>query len=162
MNQPQLARGLIWLAFGAGMVHAGFSLYWALGGTWLFNTLGQVAVQVAQRGDRFASSLLTAVALFKAVAASLPVLNAYGTLPWPQLWRAISWGGSLLLVVYGAVNTVAAWLVLLGLIVPASYDRPALLGHAALWDPLFLIWGLALTGYLWLTRTTTANASRKR
>lgn len=154
MGKPKLAKGLIWLAFSAGIVHAGFSLYWALGGTWLLNTVGQVATTITQRGARFTVLFLLGVALFKALAASFPVLNAYGTLPWSGLWRSISWIGGLLLILYGAVNTITAWLVLLGIIVPASYDRPALLGHAALWDPLFLIWGLGLTAYLWQTRKT--------
>ncbi len=60
---------------------------------------------------------------------------------------------SRLLVLYGGINTGVSNAVLAGWIVPAGgYDSPAMAGHAWLWDPLFLLWGLALGGYLALSR----------
>lgn len=41
------SRSFVWLACIAGTVHAGFSLYWALGGQWLLATVGQWAVQLS-------------------------------------------------------------------------------------------------------------------
>jgi hypothetical protein len=35
--------------------------------------------------------------------------------------------------------------------VDGGYDRTAMIGHVALWDPLFALWGLALLGSLWLS-----------
>ena len=44
--------------------------------------------------------------------------------------------------------------VLAGLIhIDEAYDRTAMIGHVALWDPLFALWGVALLGPLWLTRS---------
>ena len=39
--------GFLWVACGLGLVHAAFSLYWALGGQWLLATVGRFAVQAA-------------------------------------------------------------------------------------------------------------------
>jgi hypothetical protein len=46
---------------------------------------------------------------------------------------------------WGALNVTVSWAVLGGAL-PTSggVDRRAQLGHAALWDPLFLVWGLCL------------------
>lgn len=54
-----------------------------------------------------------------------------------------------MLVLWGGLNTVVGNLVLAGLLQPADgYDYPGMLGHAYLWDPLFLLWGLALVAGL--------------
>jgi len=42
----------------------------------------------------------------KLLAAAIPVGVAYGRIPWRRTWRAVSWAGGLLLVVYGGVNTM--------------------------------------------------------
>ncbi len=58
------------------------------------------------------------------------------------------------LVVYGSVYASLSTAVLTGVItVPGQVDRPGMLGHAALWDPLFAVWGATLVVGLWLTRT---------
>ena len=50
--------------------------------------------------------------------------------------------------------------MLSGLIAPeGGYDRPAMIGHALLWDPLFLVWGATLLASLWLSRTPRASAA---
>ena len=100
-----------------------------------------------------AGLVLGGVALVKAAAAVLPALVAYGQTPWPQVWRAISWAGAVGLVLYGGINVVVSGAVLAGLIaVESGYDRAAMIGHVALWDPLFALWGLALLISLWLSR----------
>jgi hypothetical protein len=48
--------------------------------------------------------------------------------------------GAVILVAYGVGNTVGAWIG----IATGNGISAATLGHAALWDPLFLIWGLLL------------------
>lgn len=95
------------------------------------------------------------VATVKLLGATIPVGVAYGRLPWPRLWRGVSWAGGLLLVVYGGINTIVALGVLAGVIRPeGGYDAVAMMGHAYLWDPLFLLWGGALVLSLWLSRPT--------
>ena len=146
-----LAKTLVEGACLVGLVHAAFSLYWAVGGRWLLETVGQWALALATQQPRAVFWLLLAAAAFKA-AAIVPLLNARRKLPRPQLWQTISWLGGPLLILYGGLNTVVAWGVLLGAVPANNVDRAGLIGHAALWDPLFLIWGFALTGYLVLTR----------
>lgn len=141
------ARTLVLVAAAAGLVHAGFSAYWALGGTWLLSTIGAIAVEFANRAPLESGLMLGAVAVAKALAALIPVAVDAQRMPWPRVWRAISWVGGGGLVLYALVNIVVSGAVLLGVLVPdGGYDRDAMIGHALLWDPLFLIWGLALTG----------------
>lgn len=152
-----LSRSLVWVACVAGTVHAGFSLYWALGGQWLLATVGQWAVQLSVEAPLKAGFTLGVVAVGKLLAASIPVGVAYGRIPWRRFWRAVSWTGGLLLVVYGGVNTMISGAVLAGAIRPVGgYDLNAMIGHAWLWDPLFFIWGVSLTLSLWCSRRSLA------
>ncbi|WP_368665738.1 DUF3995 domain-containing protein [Pseudarthrobacter sp. AG30] len=150
------SRSLAWLACIAGIVHAGFSLYWALGGRWLVATVGQWAVQLSVEAPIEAGLVLGLVGIGKLLAATIPVVVAYDRMPWRRFWRAVSWAGGLLLVSYGGVNTVVSSAVLGGLIHPSGgYDLNAMIGHAWLWDPLFLLWGTALVISLWTSRRSS-------
>ena len=163
-----LSRVLVWVAGAAGLVHATASRYWALGGRWLLATVGQWAVDLSARAPLRAGIILGLVALVKLLAATVPIGVAYGKVPWRGFWRTISWVGSVLLVVYGGVNTVVSAAVIGGLIrSDGGYDINAMRGHAFLWDPLFLLWGSALVLSLWLSRQgqttegdTTTDGSR--
>ena len=147
-------------------MHAGFSLYWALGGRWLLPTVGQWAVRLADDSPVAAGFGLGAIALVKVAGSVVPVLVEAGALPGRRWWRRAEAAGAALLVVYGLLNMVVAWAVLAGLITSASgYDHSAEIGHAALWDPLFFVWGACLAAGLILTRTakpTPDGLSRRR
>ncbi|WP_233251732.1 DUF3995 domain-containing protein [Serinibacter arcticus] len=157
------ARAAVVTAAVLGLVHAGFSAFWMLGGTWLLETLGE---QVLTTFDG-RLWLLAPVVLVKVVAALAPLALVAGTgartgtdsrARWRRLLRALSWLGSGVLVVWGGANTVVSNLVLAGVIeVGGPIDRPAVIGHAWLWDPLFLAWGAALAVGLWLTRPARAE-----
>jgi hypothetical protein len=111
------------------------------------------AVTLADTDPRRAGLVLGGVALIKAAAAVIPVLVAYRRMPWPQVWRVVSWVGGAGLLLYGGANVVIAGAVLAGLIrVDGGYDRTAMIGYVALWDPLFALLGLVLLGSLWLSR----------
>jgi hypothetical protein len=72
---------------------------------------------------------------------------------WHRRLRVVSWAGAVLLILWGGVNTVTGNLVLSGIVEPdGGYDRDGMVGHAWLWDPLFLVWGAALAVGLWRTR----------
>lgn len=155
---------MTWLRLAAllGLVHAAFSAWWAVGGTWLLDTVGDWAVDLQAERPVAAGAGLGAIAAVKAAGALLPPLverrrGRVGTraATWSRTAvRSLSWPGGVVLVAYGGLNTVVAWLVLGGVVVPDDgYDRAAMLGHAALWDPLFLAWGLALLLGLRATRT---------
>lgn len=140
--------GLV-IACAAGLLHAASSLYWALGGRVLLPTVGQWAVDVVERSPVEAAVLLGLIGLVKATAAAVPVAAAYGRIPGMRIWRSISWVGGVFLILYGGVNVAASGAVLLGIIRPdGGYDESAMIGHALLWDPLFLLWGAALVAWL--------------
>jgi hypothetical protein len=136
---------LLWAAALAGGVHATFSLYWALGGRALLDTVGSWAVSLADTRPFVAGLGLTAVGVLKLAAAAVPLLLASGRIAVSRVWLTLCRAGAWLLVLYGGVNVAVAWLVLGGVVNTSDgYDRDAMLGHAALWDPLFLLWGVLL------------------
>ena len=148
----RLSRLLVWVAGALGVVHAAASLYWALGGRWLLATVGRWAVDLSVQAPLTADLALGLVALVKLLAAAVPIGVAYGKVGRRRFWRAVSWVGGLLLVVYGGINIVVSAAVLGGLIRPAGgYDLEAMRGHAYLWDPLFFLWGSALVLSLWFS-----------
>ena len=153
-RSSRAARLFAWLAALAGLLHAASSAYWAAGGTWLLDTVGQWAVQLLDVQPVRARLGLAAIALLKGAAAVVPLLLAYRRLPLEPLWRGVSWVGAIGLIIYGGLNALLGNLVLSGALGPAGgFDRTARAGHAWLWDPLFLIWGAALLAYLFLSRT---------
>ena len=152
--------GLRWLllAAGAGTVHAAASLYWALGGTWLLETLGSAA---SARGTLRGVAVLVVAGLVKLVVAWWPVRTA----PWRdrqrRVARALSWLAGAVLAAYGTVLSVAGWLALAGVFGEPT-DPVSLRGHALLWDPLFALWGWSLLVGLWSTRSTRPTRSNPR
>lgn len=137
----------------AGVAHAVPSLYWAMGGTALVSTLGGWAADWQREAPMQVMALLLVVVALKLAGAFVPLANQRGRLPAPRLWRGLSWAGAGVLVAYGAVNVVAAVAALTGVVeVGPTMDTAALVGHAFLWDPLFLLWGLLLATGLWRSR----------
>lgn len=142
-------RGALLLAGVLGTLHAAVSLYWGAGGQWLLETLGRRLTE-AFAGWEW---VLLPVGLVKLAAAWVPLLAARAGWPLRRLTRGACWLGAAVLVVWGGLNTVVGNLVLAGAIVPdGGFDRPGMVGHAFLWDPLFLAWGLALLVGLWGSR----------
>jgi hypothetical protein len=149
-----VGRFFLLAACVAGGIHAGFSLYWALGGSWLLGTVGEGAVQLQRTHPWGAAVLLVAVGAVKAAGAALPVLVE--EVPGARFRRLIrfgSWVGGGFMILYGSVFTVMSTAVLAGKITfSGAIDRRGMLGHAVLWDPLFVVWGATLVLGLWLTR----------
>ncbi|HYO85266.1 MAG TPA: DUF3995 domain-containing protein [Dermatophilaceae bacterium] len=137
------------IAAGLGVVHAGFSFYWAVGGMALRWSLGIALVESLQGREW----LLVPVGAVKLVAALAPLgLVHWG---WPaRVWtRSVCWLGAAILLMWGGVNTAVGNLVLAGVIRPESgFDRCGMIGHAHLWDPLFLAWGAAVAAGLVASR----------
>lgn len=132
-----------------GTVHGLFSLYWGAGGTWLLWSLGERLVD-AFAGMRW---VLLPLGLFKIGCAVAPFILARAGWPRRRLSRVVCWLGAATLVTWGGVNTVAAHLVLSDVVHPeGGYDHPGMIGHAWLWDPLFLVWGAALAVGMVATR----------
>ncbi|GAA1481044.1 DUF3995 domain-containing protein [Gordonia sinesedis] len=141
-----------------GVIHAGVSIYWGVGGDALLSTVGNVADRFDDSGTRW---LLIVVGLAKLAAALSVVALLRG--PHIPLLRPMLWVVATALVTWGAVNTISASLLATGVLPrPASYDNAATLGHALLWDPLFLAWGLSLATGLWLTQPALGAIPTKR
>jgi hypothetical protein len=146
------ARAAVSIACAVGLLHAASSFYWAFGGRWLLSTVGEWALAAADRSPVQASFLLGVIGLVKAAAAVIPLAVAFHRMPWVRFWRIVSWIGGTFLIAYGGLNVVVSSAVLLGVIRPeGGFDADAMIGHALLWDPLFLIWGAALVVWLRLT-----------
>lgn len=151
---PVTGVRLLVAAAAVGLVHAGFTIYWAVGGPRLLRTVGSWAVELVDDRPGVAGAVLGVVAVVKISGSLVPVLVEAGRVGGRRRWRALEWIGAAVLVGYGLLNVVVAWAVLGGLVTSADgYDRSAELGHAALWDPLFLLWGLLLAAGLAKTRT---------
>jgi hypothetical protein len=89
--------------------------------------------------------LLGLVAALKTAAAVVPILDQWQRGPFHKSFRICRWIGGTVLVLWGGLSTLSAWAVLAGLISPDDgYNRSTMIGHAVVWDPLFLIWGAAL------------------
>ncbi len=125
---------------------AAVSVYWALGGTALLDTVGGTIERMARRRDAGALALIAVVVAAKLVAAAI----AMAATRWPPTLRAgrlVGLGNRLIglgLTLYGGVLVIAGALVLTGGIhSDASTDRHALRWHVACWDLWFFVWGVA-------------------
>jgi Protein of unknown function (DUF3995) len=141
-------------ACGVGLAYAAISVYWALGGTWLLDTVGGT---LDQQGHTASPGLILAVcaaAALKVIGAIVP-LAAMGVTPGRatsagrRKVRVLAWLEAAILTIYGLVLTAAGLLVQSGAIAPAAgADHRALAWHAYLWDPWFLLWGTLVAAAL--------------
>lgn len=142
-------RAAFLAAAAFGIVHAGFSVYWAVGGKWLLWSLGSSLLESFEGWEW----LLFPIGIVKLVAAVTPFILAQQGWWRRRLSQSACWLGAAVLVVWGGLNTVVGNLVLAGVIQSGSgFDRLGMIGHAWLWDPLFLVWGVALCVALFASR----------
>jgi Protein of unknown function (DUF3995) len=153
-------------ACGAGLAYAAVSVYWALGGTWLLDTVGGTLEQQGRTGNPGLILAVCAAAVLKIIGAIVP-LPAVGVTSGQAIiagrrqvrvrMRVLAWLEAAILTIYGLVLTVAGLLVQSGAIAPAaSADRRALAWHAYLWDPWFLLWGALVAAALVRSRQPRA------
>jgi len=148
-----------------GIGHAAVSAYWAVGGTWLLDTIGGELERWGRERQPGVVVALWLIAVLKAgVALAAPVVVlGPGRLPgWTtgRAARALSWIAAVVLTAYGGVLTAAGLLVQAGAIAAApESDQRALAWHAYLWDPWFFAWGAAFLVCLWLTRPGRSSSS---
>lgn len=151
------SRG-IWAAGAAcivGVLYAAVSVYWAVGGTWLVDTVGGSLARLGRRGDAGVLAALWAAAALKLIGAVLPLLaiRDLGTPRRRHIARLLAWIAAAILVAYGAVLTLVGLLVQADIIHrSAGADQRALAWHAYLWDPWFLVWGLLIGAALLQSR----------
>ncbi|QIM20375.1 DUF3995 domain-containing protein [Phycicoccus sp. HDW14] len=143
---------LSWFTLAAvlGTVHAVASISWALGGDLLVETVGEWARSWREASPLSAGLALGTIGVGKLAAAWVPWVAARRGGPRHGL-RLAAWLGAAGLGLYGLANTVAGAVALTGVLGPLD-DPVATRGHVLLWDPLFLLWALALAAGLWATR----------
>lgn len=149
-----------WVAVVLGTGHALVSAYWAAGGTALLDTIGGDLERRAREGHAGLAAAIWAVAALKlGVAVAAPVLAGVGAARLPawtrgRVPRRLGWVAAVTLTLYGGALTLPGLLVQAGAIdAAADADDKALAWHAYLWDPWFLLWGIAFVVSLWLSRT---------
>jgi hypothetical protein len=156
----RVGRSFLWVAMVLGLIHATWSFYWAFGGTWMLDTVGQWAVVSQLNAPVQTFIVLLAVGLVKTAAATIPVAVEYGKFGGRKFWRGVSWVGGIGLTLYGGIYTGTAVLVLTGVVGSIEgYNESVMFGHALLWDPLFFFWGLTLVSSLILTRRPKEDVS---
>ncbi len=104
---------------------------------------------------------LAGIAVLKVVVAvAAPILVGIGH---PPAWmtgrvpRILGWVAAAVLIGYGGVLTAAGMLVETGALAAApDADRTAIAWHAWLWDPWFLVWGIAFAVALRRSRLSRA------
>ena len=162
IRQRRPAKGLRFAqaACGVGLAYAAVSVYWALGGTWLLDTVGGTLDQQGHTGNPGLILAVCAAAVLKVIGAIVP-LAAMGVTPGRatsagrRKVRVLAWLEAAILTIYGLVLTAVGLLVQSGAIAPAAgADRRALAWHAYLWDPWFLLWGALVAAALVRSRQT--------
>ncbi len=147
------------LACALGLGSAAVNAYWALGGTALLDTIGgSIERWGREREPALIAGLWLIVTVKVIVALAAPVLAGVGSWLLPS-WtrghvpRILGWIAATVLVLYGGVLTLTGLLAEAGAFqVTPDADLRALAWHAFLWDPWFLVWGVAFTASLWLSR----------
>src|SRR5690625_7970421 len=69
----RIGRRFLWAALILGLVHAFWSFYWAFGGTWMLDTVGQWAVVSQLHEPVQTFSVLLSIGVVKTAAAVIPV-----------------------------------------------------------------------------------------
>jgi hypothetical protein len=137
-----------------GLAYAAISVYWAVGGTWLLNTVGSTLGQQGRAGTLAVVVAVWAAAVLKVVGAIVPlaaagVTRGQAATARRRRLRILAWVEAAILTIYGLVLTGAGLLVQSGVIATAAgADHRALAWHAHLWDPWFLLWGALVTAAL--------------
>lgn len=160
--RPPLLAWAGWGAFAWGLVFAGVSFYWGLGGTLGIDTLGGSLERLARARDPAIVAAVWVTGFLKVVGAllALALVSAWGE-RLPRLPVALlGWGAAAVLTLYGGVLVAGEALVASGVIKPSTtVDWKPLLWHLYLWDLSFLVWGILFGFAAW--RYTRAGQPRR-
>jgi hypothetical protein len=101
-------------ACGVGSAYAAVSVYWALGGTWLLDTVAGTLEQPGRAGNPGIILAVCAAALLKVIGAIVPlaavgVTSGQATIAGRRRvrLRVLAWLEAAILTIYGLVLTVA-------------------------------------------------------
>ena len=127
----------------AGSVHALFSLYWGLGGEAGLITVGSWVFTLSAQFGIWINIVLLIIGVFKFLATIVPLTL---TNHFDKKIYIISTIGSIFLMIYGGLNMIIGILKMCKII--ESHNYFTTFGQAFVWDPLFLLWGIGLFGYI--------------
>jgi hypothetical protein len=154
MSLTAHSKSLLWISYVAivwWFAFAAVSFYWAAGGTFALNTLGERIESLAATGELWVMSLVAVTGVLKLIPALL-VLSLIR--PWGdrfplkiRLWTVA--GSGILSFLYGGVQMVAKLLVLAGLFTPEEIDSAGFWGHLLIWDPVWIVGGTLLGAVAW-------------
>jgi hypothetical protein len=143
-----------------GVANAATSVYWAVGGRGLLDTIGGEIERWGRSRSTEVVIVLWVVAVVKLAAAAVPLVWASRRSDRLPSWArsralaALGWVVSIGLTGYGGVLTGVGLLIQLDLVEAADgADSYALAWHTYFWDPWFLLWGIASTVAMWQSRT---------
>jgi hypothetical protein len=165
---PKLAgQSAAVVACALGLGQAAVSAYWALGGTALLDTIGGSLERWGQeREPALVAGLWLIVVVKVIVALAAPVLAGVGARRLPswtrgRVSRILGWIAATILILYGGMLTLAGLFVEAGILeVAPGADRRALAWHTYVWDPWFLLWGVAFSASLWAGRNRRRSIHR--
>jgi hypothetical protein len=146
-----------WAAYAAcvwGLIFAGISFYWSLGGRGLLDTVGGAIQRRALAGDSGLEAVVWVTGVLKVVGAGLALALVR---PWGRRLprRSVVWlsgAAAVLLTLYGGLLEVGNALVATHVLKPSQpIEWKALWWHLWVWDSSFFVWGilfaLALVGF---------------
>ena len=145
---------LVWAGYAAcawGLVFAGISFYWGLGGQLGIDTLGGKLEQMARSRDAAIIAAVWITGFLKVGGAllALALVQPWGRRLPRALLLLLGWGAAAVLTLYGGVLVAGEALVATGLVRPANVDWKPLLWHLYVWDMSFLVWGVLLGLAAW-------------
>jgi hypothetical protein len=142
--------GARWPAYAAAwcaLIFAVLTFYWALGGTFLLDTIGQEVLRLARTRDTtfVVAGWVSALLKLAGAVLALALVQPWGGRIPRRLLLGTATTGAVVLVLYGGLQIVVQVLVLLGVLAsPAEMDWRGFYGHLFIWDPWFLVWGVLL------------------
>ena len=143
MTARRRPTALIWCAGLLGLLNAGPSVYWAFGGDFLMDTIGQWLIDLRTEMPVLTGLALLGIALGKTVAVLVPLLAVFVQGRHRVLWWNLARIIAAALVLYGAAGLLINAVLLLwpGLVLT---DPTARIGQALIWYPMLLVWGIVL------------------
>ncbi|WP_157182744.1 DUF3995 domain-containing protein [Sciscionella marina] len=131
-------------AFVVGLLFALVSLYWTVGGELGLDTVGGVIEEAVRTGNAGMTAVMVLVTVIKLVGAvfALALVQPWGRVFPRKLLLVLGWLGTAVLVLYGGFLTISEAVLAIG--GAAGTETLAFRWHLYLWDPWFLVWGIAL------------------
>jgi hypothetical protein len=168
--RTRAARSSSWAAYAAcawGLIFAGVSFYWGLGGRTLLDTVGGAIERHALAGDTALVAAVWITGALKLVAAALALALAR---PWGRrllprrIVLMLAGLCAAVLTLYGGLLEVGNALVATHLVKTSGpVEWKALWWHLWVWDMSFFVWGilfaLALLGFRRAPRPIGASDS---